>query len=414
MSEFIDPNSTMNLRAKSNFDYEECARLSKKSDLIDLINYELSEIDEEQKRPGWTFWALIGALVTLSWLFINQLPLSKVNFINIGFIYVSLSLIIEFIINLIPIISGQGTSHSREPRYFFTMNLFGSYRIYIFVSLAQYTVLLLVALKIGGQLSVITKISIIILMGYSILVWIFLIILSFLKVPINPQRMGWLTYLTASIISMLFIISLFGCFKKLVIEFEAFTPEEFRASVILLLIAYTIILMSKVRSISPVRSYLISLRRDIILDKIDLDQAQKQIDLALSGLLVEDVLQERIKEVLDCFDQINKEFNELINIMKSIKLLLPISVEEQDHSQSIRTLMDISKTKKNNLTNLFNSLKTSIKKFEEKKNQIIRLDDRAYEKIQQVEGKINIAFSNLERLYKNYEKENQEIEQMLV
>jgi hypothetical protein len=52
---------------------DEEMQLMKKRTLIDLINRETDQIESEQKRPGWTPWALLGALATLLWLLMKEM-----------------------------------------------------------------------------------------------------------------------------------------------------------------------------------------------------------------------------------------------------------------------------------------------------------------------------------------------------
>jgi hypothetical protein len=60
-----------------------CPSLEARGELIELLEFEIARIEKEQERPGWTKWALAGAVASCGWLLLDQFE-SHSNLIKIS------------------------------------------------------------------------------------------------------------------------------------------------------------------------------------------------------------------------------------------------------------------------------------------------------------------------------------------
>ncbi len=61
---------------------------------VDYLSKEIDQLHEDIKRPGWTIWAIVAAIASLSWLLILELEKNLYQldqvlllFLIISFIY---------------------------------------------------------------------------------------------------------------------------------------------------------------------------------------------------------------------------------------------------------------------------------------------------------------------------------------
>src|SRR5258707_5452739 len=51
----------------------EANRATARSDLIHLLEFEIKSVQEEDKKPGWTVWALTGSIASIIWLILKEI-----------------------------------------------------------------------------------------------------------------------------------------------------------------------------------------------------------------------------------------------------------------------------------------------------------------------------------------------------
>lgn len=57
-------------------------------EMLAAIDYEIAQIEDEDKRPGWSKWALHGGIATLIWLALAELgPKSNLTIIGTTFLF---------------------------------------------------------------------------------------------------------------------------------------------------------------------------------------------------------------------------------------------------------------------------------------------------------------------------------------
>jgi len=59
---------------------------------LDVIDFEIARIESEQTRPGWTLWAVFGAITSLLWLLSNEYEKGNVQIFNVAQIVLVLSI----------------------------------------------------------------------------------------------------------------------------------------------------------------------------------------------------------------------------------------------------------------------------------------------------------------------------------
>ncbi|MEL1254838.1 hypothetical protein AAEO57_13690 [Flavobacterium sp. DGU38] len=62
-----------------------------RSQLLSFLNEEISQIEKEETKPGWTIWALFGGISTCIWLLINQIEKTAPNWNKISLMLIAIA-----------------------------------------------------------------------------------------------------------------------------------------------------------------------------------------------------------------------------------------------------------------------------------------------------------------------------------
>lgn len=230
------------------------------------------------------------------------------------------------------------------------------------------------------------------------------IIISYRRIPFSKFQIRRSMPLYSFLSPTLMAIALIGYYVALVKNFNSFSPSDIKVAVLLTLIAAAIALMAYLPINSPILPFLNSIRQDLVLDKIDVDWATKQIDIALSGMRVGDLLQEDIKEILNYYDRENNLLRKLMRTLKSVESFVPTdaaSLEKNEflkRSEAAVALMKDAERQANQLNLLDEESMKRIQKYSEKAKFIISMDRRTARGIGDITKKIETAQKELKGL----------------
>jgi len=375
---------------------EEEVQLAKKKILINLINSEISQIESEQRRPGWTSWALLGALSSLTWLLVKHASLKSLDWQNVGLIFFTLTLTIEFIRGLCMIFTLQDGHTPREPR-FVSSPFYGASKLYFLALIFQGSILLFISIHLGRQIYIIPRIFSWAVSIVFILIGIVALVLSYLKRPQSIYQKQSSSIFAGIILAFLMIIVLAGYWGVLIRSVSGLDQSNLQTATLLVLILYVLILLANIPKQSPILPSLVSIRRDLSLDRIDASWAAKQLDVAFSGMQVEDLLQDYVQKILNCEASINDVLKQMMRTSEAIIKQIPSKpsdiIEEAlaSNREAIKAMMEANKVHATKLESLRMESGSSVKKYFEKANQIMSADDRSADAINEVTSKFGVA-----------------------
>jgi hypothetical protein len=140
------------------------------------------------------------------------------------------------------------------------------------------------------------------------------------------------------------LIFVIGCF----ISFFSYLPlapfpfgevvSSYRVGGLLVAISYLILSLGMVTKESPILQSLIEIRRTISLNRIDINSAMSQAEIALNGMQVSDAIQREISSILSLVDNLNEATDKLISQISTMQTHLP---NKHDTKEVIQAKIDI-------------------------------------------------------------------------
>jgi hypothetical protein len=376
--------------------------------LLHLLDSEINQIISQEKKPGWTTWILYASIATLFWILLAQLDNIDFNFCKVLIIVIILSLATDLIIIFTGFFSLIEESRLRDNRYFYFSRLIQGKRLLLFLLTLRFFIILLLINNFSYVLNTYSFTSISVLYILYTLSLFILLVLSFLNIPLpliagEQKKLKFVVMLVPFLITIYTLSHYYYYYKD-----NISSINEFKIGSIIAALIYLVILLSSQKSNTPLLSSLISIRRNFGINKISYEEAIQQTDIALLGLRINDVLQDNVRRILDWFERINIEYDEMISNINAFKNDFPADLKEltkekcsilkavidsvSNHFDKISHLLDDAKKEKNKFE--WKLILLNIKKTAPKEIQEIR--DKFNKEIDKMDAKLQEASQGLE------------------
>jgi len=291
-------------------------------DVLQYLNQEIDQLLADQKQPGWTVWALLGALATTLWLLSEELGSPSVSVGNFLLLFLVFSISLHILGLLRHVVSPPQTRGMELTRRFqFSHHQFGPTRVTAFVVLAELFLFFWISVSYSEKVATVHFRAGILYLGLLVLILLFVIVLSYLRLPL-PQSSARNKYEIVPYILLFATGSLFvfGYASALWNQVPPPSVSDYQIGALLLVTSHLIQMLLGQSTQSPLISSLRDIRRDLVCGRQELKAAIDQIDVALLGLKVHDVLQDEVHTLLKSisdFRSILREANEQAQALAS-------------------------------------------------------------------------------------------------
>lgn len=349
--------TTENIKKETNSLQQEVIT-PKRELVLHALDKEIDSILSDRKRPGWTIWAILGGVATVVWLLFDVFEEKQISFKSVSILYLIFSMLLESVINFSLTLSTSETYSRKKSRRFFLSNqIFGSNRMELFISLIRAISLLSIAVYYSNNVWWPKVFYVSLFNGLAALLFLMIIILGFLKLPMSSPliKLYWYHSLIHLFVLGISIWSLTGYYSLISINT---TISEYRISGLLIAATYLIIMLSQGTQNSPILNSLYEIRRDLCFNKIDLNTAIYQIDIALAGMQFDDIVQEDVSDTLHLLDKINEEYQASLKKIEVVQSMLPKNTLELSNEQKVifQTVLESHSQSVKNIDKLFKAL----------------------------------------------------------
>jgi len=295
--------------------------------VLTVLDAEIENVRDTQTRHGWTSWGMVGGIIGSLWLLSDELKSGNLRVEIVALAVLIFSTLLDSL-RWFAYLLWQGVTPKSEPVRFRWSNEFFSgnelvYVIEIFRSIS----LLLVAFVFAPRWWLPLSTLALAYVWYLIMaiLWLILTRTEF-AVRENLTKKGAafiLLFAVPCVISFFSYLSLAPFPKGEVIS-------SYRAGGLLVAIGYLVLLLGIVTKDSPILHSLIGIRRNIAFNRVDVNSAVSQAEIALSGMQVPDAIQRDVHPILALVDRLNEATNNLIYQVQSMQTHLPKAEDRKD------------------------------------------------------------------------------------
>lgn len=367
--------------------------------IIHFLECEISSRRSEAMRPGWTTWAILGAMTSLLWLMFSVLDTNEfISWRNILYITLLLSVSFDFLFLLIRIFSSVEPKHLRSVRRFeYFENSIGSFLVFI---LFRAGVLLILIHLLSPKINNFVEFFCWLFLGWSLIQILLLLALYYLQVPIstNPTpRFKWAYYIYVMVWLTSGGLATVGLI--VIIYFKVLVPSipEWRIGFIIFGLSVLMLIFSCSKPISRLLLQLDDIRRKLSLGQIDLNRAKQQIDLIIHGLTLSDILQSNINDILVSLNTMRNIYEKYDSELRLIEKFIDTPIE------------NLNKEDKTTVDAILRSLT-------ERQNEILSAKESLLKNKAKLDRRISFFYGmskdiapDIENLFEEIDKENEKL-----
>jgi len=285
-------------------------------ELLAAIDAEIERLEEDTKRPGWSMWALQGAIATTLWLALNDLG-PKSNLRTVGIVFLFGSVVSDFVLALCDTLGRFGRVERKQPRYRFSNAdpLLGP-RVITFAFLRA-LVILLIYFWLGSTLKLPS-----LAWYYGVLLVMCLIgvpLLLIRRLTLEDPRSLRVAGIIASLQAVWAGYLSFALFEKLPLSVTEYNGSDFRVGFLLTTAAYLAWLIASEQQPRPVVTSMKDIRRELALGRMGVEDAARDVDHALHGLTTSAAAEHKLTNATERLRQAGFEFGNLLANLTSPK-----------------------------------------------------------------------------------------------
>jgi hypothetical protein len=283
--------------------------------LLSYLEFEIKRIEEEQRRPGWTRWALGGTIGSACWVVLGQIEAhgAQITAGNVLFLALALGVLWEFLVSFRNLLLLGFPPPTQRVRLF-RSNLLAGGRLIFFWQILSKVCLAVVAVSSPLLPKTWIGVTMCILLGLSVLPPLGLLLASYghFRVPmaVRPKYPSLVVW--SSVFSLAFGVAILTNLAMIVAsKWQHLAISELRCAA-LIVVAFTLVpLFLSDRLFSPIVSVLVELRRKLGLGQVDYETARRQTEILMYGEDALTAYRPDAEGVLARFHSLRTEIDEL-------------------------------------------------------------------------------------------------------
>jgi hypothetical protein len=308
--------------------------------LKELLDSEIEHVRSEYERPGWTRWALLGGIASIVWLITNRIEQGTFNPTNVSILFLAFSLALYVLLYLSTLCESAQPDPSTEGRFRLTNRWFALSRASLLLFLAHIISVIVIAHSVQDQVRWPFTATVYVVYGLLALMLIAFFVLTYFPYPLPLSQANPTAFIVINLV--LIVGSLIPSAAYLYHAARsptAATTDDYRIAALIVVGYYLLRILAGLRDQTPILSSLVTTRRELLLGKMDVTTATQQIDVALAGLQVSDVLHEDVRGLLELWRAFGAEMNQASKnfkaIQATIKNIAESGEETTEHDVSI-------------------------------------------------------------------------------
>jgi hypothetical protein len=395
--------------------------------LIHFLEYEITNRMSDVKKPGWTIWAILGAIASAIWLTLSVIETSSPLLLaNICLIFLLLSILcssLYILINNLNKIDSKNL-YSNVARFDHVDSIMSQSRLSLIWIFLWSIILIYIFFESQlTDLDFIKKIGYAYLFTCSTSIFIVLIF-SFFHIPFpkEPQsKNNLLSIIIGYGLPILGVVTVISSITYLNSKQVLASISEYKISFLVFAISILLLIMTRSKQESSLLIQLKDIYKKLSLGQIDHEVATKQVDIILNGMTLSEALQLDISSILSALRKLQQEYqNQTSEISILLKYFDP-SLSQGDESD-----VTIIKSIRSSLANRTNVIVAAKKDIAIKKKRLqskisfirgassaqgIKEIDNVYEEISEVEKNLNKTIDTSFEQYKQLEEKLDSIDQ---
>jgi hypothetical protein len=283
----------------------------KTQEYIAYLDGEIEGLRRELEWPGWSRWAIVGAMATLVWLLFDLVETTSYSVSKIIVSILTVSLFTDGMTFLSQVVNRDRENSPEEIRFHVTKQIFGNNRGALLLLTARWIVPIVLAIGISDRVHLALTISSIMISVLFLLVAVPFMVLSFMRVHF-PTSIGAnrpsVRFISA-VLGLVAVLSSLGYGEYLLHSLDGLDFPELRIVVTTLSLFVLLFLLTRSPHGLSILKSLTLVRRNLALNAISVEDAARETEIALAGLAASEAFQAEVSEILDLIGEGNSKMH---------------------------------------------------------------------------------------------------------
>jgi len=338
--------------------------------VLALLDNEIQYVRSESERPGWTGWALLGAIGAIAWLLLDTIEQGAFHWANVGVLVLLGSFSVGAVSTLSIALrsSAQPSGRAQATRFTLSHRTPSPVRVVLLLRVAYSVVIIVITSLVRTRIPLFLALVIWAAHGVLALGLCLLFVITYRPVALPMALSTSVLLRRGSLVDVaVYGVLATGCAISLVNSSTAISPDDIRIAGLSLVLYHLLRILAGMGSSVPVLGALVTIRRQLALGQMDIETAIRQTDIALSGLQVSDILQEDLRELLGFWAQYAAETGKLCEKASALRQIVERPTrnhDTDDHDKAIvESLIQAIESHSTKATEVLESITKSLPSF---------------------------------------------------
>ena len=381
--------------------------------ITELLNSEITFIRSEYERPGWTRWALLGGIASTIWLIMDRVEQDSFEVMNVMTLFLAFSLMLYVLANLSILLDSLHADGISAGRFRVTNRWFAQSRAGLMVFLAHSIAVIAIANSVRAHVP--WPFTAMVYVVYGLLTCVLLLAFAltcfsypFRLKPGSPRssKVFDLVLIVGSVIPAVAYLD------SVIRSPSAASVEDFRMASLLVVLYYLLRTLAGLRGKTPILNSLVATRRELLCGRIDIETAMQQINIALAGLEVSDILHEDVRGLLDLWRTYGAEMHKASEKMKTLRMTVEriAGSEEEPDEQNLSILESLGNSIRSHMetgSGIQDEIDQCLQRFNRKTKLLARISREAEPAVTEVLNQVNAAAKEAGKCFEEFVEESE-------
>lgn len=289
--------------------------------LVELIGFDLDHMDRTVARSGWSHWANLGALASGMWAVFAILDSSSANMETSLGLAVGLAGVVYGVSLALSMLNEPAQGSGRDARFRFIRAEYTSVRVPVAILVGLTVLKAWILIAVPTHVSPFIRLTAIVLVAGEILLYVGILIVSYTNMPCPqaPLKVNSKAKVLIIVVAAAFAWSGFCIAVSAVQHDWRANVVSIKLAALINAIAYLSFRIAHPGSRAMFEDSLIDLRRELMTNQINYDEAIKRYMTIRAGMIVDDILHKYVAGVVAALSQVELGYREQLEAVRTMK-----------------------------------------------------------------------------------------------
>jgi hypothetical protein len=289
----------------------------KSKEFITFLDSEIENLRSEIQRPGWTSWALSGALAAVVWLLLSLVEQGGYSLKAVGSSLLVIWLLI-FSFGVAKALVGPSLRSERIKGRLMAMEVVQANVPDMVMIVGALGFFIAITVRLSSELGSVATDVLLATISFNLLSALLLVVIIAMRIPVPANARHRLQNMINAVLLVLGLVSIWYQMRFLWISPGTGTVADVRFALVIAAVFYLSFRLVSVPRGTLTLDTLTTIRREVVLGRMAIERASEQVDIALAGMRASDLLESYVSKLLSLYRDAGAELGKCISCLDEL------------------------------------------------------------------------------------------------